>query len=105
MSKIHVTDRDGQEAAVDIHPDTTLMQAITDAGYADLLALCGGMCACGTCHVYVDEDQVNSLPAMGPDEDELLGASGHRQANSRLSCQIRTSEDIAGLRVTIAPED
>lgn len=105
MSKILVTDRDGREGAVDIHPDTTLMQAITDAGYADLLALCGGMCACGTCHVYVEEDQLDRLGEMGPDEHELLGASEHRQPNSRLSCQIRAHEDLAGLRVTIAPED
>ncbi len=105
MSKIQVTDRDGEEASVDIHPDTTLMQAITDAGYADLLALCGGMCACGTCHVYVDETQLERLADMGPDEDELLSASGHRRANSRLSCQIRVGEELAGLRVTIAPED
>lgn len=90
---------------VEMRPDTTLMQAITDAGYADLLALCGGMCACGTCHVYVDESQLDRLAQLGQDEIEMLAASEHRQPNSRLSCQIRITEALAGLRVTIAPED
>jgi 2Fe-2S ferredoxin len=42
---------------------------------------------------------------MGADEDDLLDSSDHRRAISRLSCQIRLSAALDGLRVTIAPED
>jgi len=75
------------------------------AGFDDLLALCGGCCSCATCHVLVAEEQLSLLPAMSPDEDDLLESSDHRQANSRLSCQLEISDALDGLKVTIAPED
>ena len=105
MSKVIVTDRKGVEEALDIRPDLTLMQTITDAGISDLLALCGGVCSCATCHVYVDGNFASALTPMSDDESGLLDGSSHRQANSRLSCQIRMSPALDGLRVTIAPED
>lgn len=105
MSKVHVTDRKGLEQALEIRPDLTLMQTITDAGMSDLLALCGGVCSCGTCHVHVDGNFMSALAPMNQDESSLLDASSHRQANSRLSCQVRMSLELDGLRVTIAPED
>jgi len=105
MPQIFVTDRSGQQEAIDIQPGTTLMQAITDAGIADLLALCGGVCSCATCHAYVEGDAAALLPAISDDEDSLLEFSSHRRENSRLSCQIRLTDELAGLRATIAPED
>lgn len=104
-SQIFVTDTQGQQEAIEIRPGTTLMQAITDAGFADLLALCGGMCSCATCHVYVDDAFAGQLPPMGEDEQELLALSEQRQDNSRLSCQILVSDELRGLKVTIAPGD
>ena len=105
MPRVYVTDRRGLEQAIDIRPGLTLMQTITDAGMSDLLALCGGVCSCATCHVHVAGDFVAALQPMSEDESGLLDASTHRQANSRLSCQIRLSSALDGLRVTIAPED
>jgi len=105
MPQVYVTDREGQETAIEIRPGTSLMQAITDAGVADLLALCGGMCSCATCHVYVQGETLDELPPMEQDEDDLLGCSGHRQRNSRLACQIRMKDEFDGLRATIAPAD
>ena len=105
MSKVIVIDRSGVEEALDIRPDLTLMQTITDAGISDLLALCGGVCSCATCHVYVEGSPADALTPMSDDESSILDGSSHRQANSRLSCQIRMSAALDGLRVTIAPED
>jgi 2Fe-2S ferredoxin len=82
----------------------TLMQTITDAGIGELLALCGGVCSCATCHVYVESD-LPMLPATSADEDGLLDGAEQRKPNSRLSCQIRMSDDYDGMRVVIAPED
>jgi 2Fe-2S ferredoxin len=42
---------------------------------------------------------------MGGDEDDLLDSSDSRASNSRLSCQLRFSAELDGMRVTIAPED
>ncbi len=102
-SQILVTDTNGQQQAIELRPGNTLMHVISDAGFADLLALCGGMCSCATCHVYVDDACIDQLPPMGEDERELLSISEQRQDNSRLSCQILLSGDLDGLQVTIAP--
>ncbi len=105
MAKVIVTNRSGATEEIEIRPNITLMQTITDAGIDDLLALCGGVCSCATCHVHVDDSFVSRLPTISDDEDCLLDGSSHRRDNSRLSCQIRMSLDLDGLRVTIAPED
>jgi 2Fe-2S ferredoxin len=55
--------------------------------------------------VYVDADFAAQLPAMSEDENDLLDSSDHRNETSRLSCQIEMSDALAGLKVTIAPED
>jgi 2Fe-2S ferredoxin len=81
------------------------MEAIRSAGVEQLLAICGGVCACATCHVYVDPECLELLPPMGSDEDELLSALSHRRENSRLSCQIQLGPAIPALNVQLAPED
>ena len=105
MTKLNILTRDGDERTVEGRVGWTVMENIRDNGFDELLALCGGCCSCATCHVHVDEDWLAALPAMGADEDDLLGSSAHRRANSRLSCQIPFSEALDGLRVRIAPED
>lgn len=81
------------------------MEAIRDAGIDELLALCGGCCSCATCHVHVDPAFADRLPPMSEDESDLLDSSDHRRETSRLSCQVPLTDALAGLRVTIAPED
>jgi 2Fe-2S ferredoxin len=105
VPQVFITDRSGAESVIPIRPGTSLMQTITDAGVVDLLALCGGVCSCATCHVYIHGLALTQLLPMEQDEDDLLACSAHRQANSRLSCQIRLRDDLDGLRATIAPED
>jgi 2Fe-2S ferredoxin len=68
-------------------------------------AICGGMCSCATCHVYVDETWRAKLPAPMSDETDMLKDLVSYRENSRLSCQIQLSAALDGLRVTIAPED
>jgi ferredoxin, 2Fe-2S len=105
MPRVSVTTRGGEVHTLDVEPGRTLMEAIRDSGIAELLALCGGSCSCATCHVHVDAEFMNRMPAMTEDEDGLLEGSTHRTETSRLSCQIKMSESLGGLRVTIAPED
>ncbi len=105
MPQLTVVTRDGTERTVQGESGLSVMEVIRDNGIDELLALCGGCCSCATCHVHVDEDWVGALPPMDGDEDDLLDSSDHRAVNSRLSCQIRFSPALEGLRVTIAPED
>jgi 2Fe-2S ferredoxin len=105
MTRLSVTDRDGVQSTVEAEAGLSAMEAIRSAGVEQLLAICGGMCACATCHIYVDPECLELLPAMGSDEDELLSALSHRRENSRLACQIRLGPAIPHLNVQLAPED
>lgn len=105
MVQIIVTDRNGSERSIDVEAGLSLMEAIRDNGFDELLALCGGCCSCATCHVYVDADDAGALPVVSDDENDLLDSSDHRTVKSRLSCQISLSPALDGLRVSIAPED
>jgi 2Fe-2S ferredoxin len=105
MAQLTITDRTGEAQLVQAREEQTLMEAIREHGLSELQALCGGCCSCATCHVYLDPAFADRLPKMGADEDALLDGSIHRTQNSRLSCQIRITPSLEGLRATIAPED
>ena len=105
MQEIIVTTRAGEQKTIPFTPGTSLMQAITEGGIYELQALCGGVCSCATCHVYLDPDFASRCEPVSDDEDGLLSGSEHRREQSRLSCQIRLTDDLNGLRVSIAAED
>jgi len=105
VAQINLTDTNGRKTTLNFNEGGTLMQTITDAGFDDLLAICGGMCSCATCHVYIHESQLADLPDMNADEADLLAMSEHREDSSRLACQLRMSAALDGLRVTIAPSE
>lgn len=105
MTTIHVTRRDGGEQRIEAATGQSLKDALKAAGIDEILGLCGGFASCGTCHVHVAEDWLDRIPAMRSDEDEMLGYSDWRQANSRLSCQIALTPSLDGIAITVAPED
>jgi len=105
MTKLVIVNRAGAESEIEVTDGITVMEAIRDNGFDELLALCGGCCSCATCHVYVDDSFAGKLPAISEDESDLLDSSDHRNASSRLSCQLTVTPAIDGLRVKIAPED
>jgi 2Fe-2S ferredoxin len=105
MPNITVVDQSGAERTIEAPIGRTLMEVIRDNGFDELLALCGGCCSCATCHVHVDPAFADKLPKMSADESDLLDSSDHRDANSRLSCQVPVTDALEGLRVTIAAED
>lgn len=105
MPSLTVVDRQGNEKTVTGETGLSLMEVIRDNGFDELLALCGGCCSCATCHVHVDEAWTDKVGPPNDDETDLLDSSDFKQANSRLSCQIPFSDELDGLKVTIAPED
>ena len=105
MPQLNVVTRDGTERAVDATAGLSVMENLRDNGFDEVLALCGGCCSCATCHVIVDPDWFARTGTVASDEDDLLDSSDHRAPTSRLSCQIPFTAALAGLRVTIAPED
>lgn len=105
MIAIQVISRDGTERTISAVPGVNLMEALRDNGFDEVVALCGGCCSCATCHVYIESGPIGTDTVSGADENDLLEGSGHRQANSRLSCQVPLSNELADLVVRIAPED
>ena len=103
MPRVWLTRRDGTTQAIDARIGRSLMLNIRKSG--QIQAICGGCASCGTCHVYVAEDWVNRLPPIQGEEETILAFSDWRQPNSRLSFQIRVTDDLEGLCVTVAPED
>lgn len=105
MPEVIVTTREGEQKKIAYIPGISLMQAICEGGVDEMLALCGGVCSCATCHVHVDPACTGLLNAKSEDEDDLLSGSEHKNELSRLSCQIRMTDELSGLQVTVAPED
>jgi 2Fe-2S ferredoxin len=105
MPTIHVTRRSGSQEGLEAEAGQSLKDALKGAGVDEILGLCGGFASCGTCHVHVADGWLDRLPAMRADEEELLGYSDWRTANSRLACQIPFTQALDGIAVTVAPED
>lgn len=103
MPTVWLTKRDGSTEAVETRSGRSLMLNIRKPG--QIAAICGGCASCGTCHVYVAEDWAGRLPPIEPEEETILALSDWRQPNSRLSCQIKVTDELNGLTVTVAPED
>ena len=82
MPRLVVTNREGATSEIEVADGLTVMEAIRDNGFDELLALCGGCCSCATCHIHVDAAFADKLPKMSEDEDDLLESSDHRAATS-----------------------
>ena len=101
---IKVTDLQGQEHELQAGPDESLMEILHDHDWG-VAAVCGGLCSCATCHVWLDEQWLDRFPPKGMDEEDLLEFLDHRQPNSRLSCQLLLQPQHDGLSLVLAPEE
>jgi 2Fe-2S ferredoxin len=105
MPKVTYIQPDGVETTLDARDGDSVMETAVKNGVRGIVAECGGACACATCHVFVDEAFATKVGEPGDLEDDMLdGAASDRQANSRLSCQVKMSAELDGLVVRIAPE-
>lgn len=92
----------GRRCEVDVAEGWSLMQGATANGVEGIVGECGGSCACGTCHCYVDEARLADLPAAHDSETAMLDmVAAEVKSNSRLSCQIKASRALEGLVVTL----
>ena len=100
MPKITYIESNGTEHAVDAEAGATVMESAIKNGVPGIEAECGGACACATCHVYVDEAWREKVGAPTPMEEDMLDFGFDVRPNSRLSCQIKVSDDLDGLTVS-----
>jgi len=105
MPVINVTNRAGEQRVVEGKPGSTVMEILRDADM-DVEAICGGCCSCATCHVFVDDAWFGKVGTRSEDEQELVEQTdAYEPNNSRLSCQIKFSDELDGLVVTVAPAE
>ena len=100
MVKVTFVEPDGSERTLDGDQGFSVMELAVRNGVAGIAADCGGACACATCHVYVDEAWREKVGAPTPMEEDMLDFGFDVRPNSRLSCQIKVSDDLDGLTVS-----
>ena len=104
MAKIVFEEPDGTERAIDIAEGQSIMEGAVRSGVIGIDADCGGACSCATCMVYVvDAEWLSRLPAKDSSESAMLEFCPHVQKNSRLTCQIKVTTELEGLRLKVPP--
>lgn len=101
MGSITFIGPDGEEQELEAQPGISVMQIATSSAVDGIDAECGGSLSCATCHVYVHEDWFAKVGTPGEVEQSMLEFAEEPGATSRLSCQIKYTEDLDGLVVTI----
>jgi 2Fe-2S ferredoxin len=105
MAKLIVTDRKKQTVEVEARNGISIMENIRDLDNS-VDAICGGLCSCATCHVFVDPAWVDKLPSRSGEEALLLGdLSCFDEHCSRLSCQLQMSNEFDGLVLIVGAEE
>ena len=105
MPKIIYVDIDGARHECKVANGVSVMEGAVQNGVAGILAICGGSCACSTCHVYIDSAWAERAGAASDIEDSTLELAYERKPNSRLSCQLEVSDALDGLVVHVAQND
>ena len=80
----------------------SLMEVLKASEY-DIMATCGGMALCATCHIEVMEGMEN-LGTLSDVELDMLDTLPDAAPNSRLACQIRLNPSLDGLKIRIFPQ-
>ncbi len=101
MVKVIYIEHDDTAHAVEVAPGTSLMKGALNNSVPGIDGDCGGECACGTCHVYVEEEWLERLEPQGQREIEMLDFAAGAKPNSRLSCQIAMRENLDGITVRL----
>ena len=100
MAKIHFIDHSGEKRTIEIENGATVMEGAIRNAIPGIEAECGGACACATCHVYVDEAWREKVGAPSPMEEDMLDFAYEPDPDrSRLTCQLKVTDDLDGLVV------
>ena len=104
MTRILFIQPDGREQSAEGDLGQSVMQAAIGAMVPGIVADCGGACSCATCHGYVDAAWLDRVPPPSAEEADMIDAGClDVQPTSRLTCQIRLTEDLDGLVIRLPP--
>ena len=101
MANITFKQADNTSKTVEAKPGTTVMEVAKTNLIDGVEAECGGACACATCHIYVDEAWLEKTGKPSEMEEDMLDFAFDVRESSRLACQIKVTEDLDGMVVTV----
>jgi 2Fe-2S ferredoxin len=101
MPKVTYVQPDGREQTLDAPAGQSIMETATRNMVNGIIGECGGCCSCATCHVYVDENWYDKLAPKDQMEEAMLEGAVEPGPLSRLSCQIKMSDELDGIVVRI----
>ena len=95
---------DGDFLTVEAKPGMTLLEVAWENSMK-VEGACGGAMACSTCHLIIDSKWAAKLPGASDEESQMLDLTWGRKKNSRLGCQIKVTNQLNGLIVSIPIEN
>ncbi len=101
MAKITYITHDEQKFEIDAANGTTVMENAIKNSVPGIEAECGGACACATCHLYIDEAWAEKVGSPEMMEEDMLDFAWEQKSGSRLSCQVKITDELDGLIVHI----
>lgn len=101
MATIHFALHDGNTMQVPVTDGSNLMELAKAHNVPGIDGDCGGSCACGTCHIVVDDAWAEKVGPVGSEEAQMLSMTVDRAPHSRLACQIQATAALDGLRVQV----
>lgn len=101
MPKVIYTEKDGTRHEADVPVGHSVMEGAKNNDIPGIDADCGGACACATCHVYIPQEWRARVGDASSDEMEMLECATDPEENSRLSCQIKVTDELDGLVVEL----
>ncbi|HEY7901456.1 MAG TPA: 2Fe-2S iron-sulfur cluster-binding protein [Caulobacteraceae bacterium] len=99
MAKITYIEHSGVEHVIEVKTGLSVMEGAVKNNIPGIDADCGGACACATCHVYVQAPWLEKTGDRSAMEESMLDFAENVEDNSRLSCQIKVSDELDGLVV------
>jgi 2Fe-2S ferredoxin len=105
MNTLTFTDPHGTVHAVEGVVGRSVMDHAVNNDVPGIVAECGGEMNCGTCHVFVDQPFLSSVPEKSYDESDMLDVIPSANECSRLSCQLIFSPELNGLHVKVADNE
>jgi 2Fe-2S ferredoxin len=101
MGKVTFISAGGERIEAEAKAGETIMEVARNAGVEGVAAECGGCLSCATCHVYVEGGWVDKIPGPKAEEQVMVECAIDVRDNSRLSCQVRFSDDLDGIEIGI----
>ena len=101
MAKITYNTHDSKTHTIDVQNGLTVMEGAVQNDIPGIDADCGGGMACATCHLVVRKKWYDILPKPSDDESDMLELASGLTLTSRLGCQIKVTEELDGLILSL----